>query len=193
MMLTQNLACWARRSRPVAGVRAVAMQRVNQMVLRMIAMATLACAMAACSSDLSLSGVTLVPKPETLLRKPDWATFSGGKNEFELRPVTAADLVSSEGQCDGGAGQAAAEPVAGGIALQMTECDVVRRAGPVEKIDIGSDQRGERAVTLTYLRGPWPGIYRFAGGRLVSIERAPGPPPAPAKAPKASTKKPAGT
>ena len=169
------------------------MQRLNQIVLRMIAMASLACAMAACSSDLSLNGVTLVPKPETLLRKPDWASFSGGKNEFELRPVTAADLVSSEGQCDGGAGQAAAEPVAGGIALQMTECDVVRRAGPVEKIDIGSDERGERAVTLTYLRGPWPGIYRFAGGRLVSIERAPGPPPAPAKAPKASTKKPAGT
>jgi hypothetical protein len=153
------------------------MQRLNQIVLRMIAMATLACAMAACSSDLSLSGVTLVPKPET----------------FELRPVTAADLVSSEGQCDGGAGQAAAEPVAGGIALQMTECDVVRRAGPVEKIDVGSDERGERAVTLTYLRGPWPGIYRFTGGRLVSIERAPGPPPAPAKAPKATTKKPAGT
>ena len=169
------------------------MQRLNQIVLRMIAMATLACAMAACSSDLSLNGVTLVPKPETLLRKPDWATFSGGKNEFELRPVTAADLVSSEGQCDGGAGQASAEPVAGGIALQMTECDVVRRAGPVEKIDVGSDERGERAVTLTYLRGPWPGIYRFTGGRLVSIERAPGPPPAPAKAPKASTKKPAGT
>ena len=164
------------------------MRRLNQIVLRMIAMATLA----ACSSDLSLSGVTLVPKPETLLRKPDWATFSGGKSD-ELRPVTAADLVSAEGQCDGGAGQAAAEPVAGGIALQMTECDVVRRAGPVEKIDVGSDERGERAVTLTYLRGPWPGIYRFTGGRLVSIERAPGPPPAPAKAPKASTKKPAGT
>src|SRR5262249_46226244 len=180
MMLTQNLACWARRSRPVAGVRAVAMQRLNQIGLRMIAMATLACAMAACSSDLSLSGVTLVPKPETLLRKPDWANFSGGKNNFELRPVTAADLVSAEGQCNSGDGQAAADPtaagglVAGGIALQMTECDVVRRAGPVEKIDVGSDERGERAVTLTYLRGPWPGVYRFTGGRLVSIERAPG-------------------
>jgi hypothetical protein len=169
------------------------MQRLNQIVLRMIAMATLACAMAACSSDLSLTGVTLVPKPETLLRKPDWATFSGGKSD-ELRPVTAADLLSREGQCDGGGGQAAADSTAaGGIALQMTECDVVRRAGPVERIDIGSDERGERAVTLTYLRGPWPGIYRFTGGRLVSIERAPGPPPAPAKAPKASTKKPAGT
>jgi hypothetical protein len=193
MVLTHNLGGWGASVEADCRGRTVAMRRLNQIVLRMIAMATLACAMAACSSDLSLSGVTLVPKPETLLRKPDWATFSGGKNDFELRPVTAADLVSSEGQCDGAAGQAAAEPVAGGIALQMTECDVVRRAGPVERIDIGSDERGERAVTLTYLRGPWPGIYRFTGGRLVSIERAPGPPPAPAKAPKASTKKPAGT
>jgi hypothetical protein len=199
MVLTQNLACWARRSRPVVGVRAVAMQRVNQIGLRIIAMATLACAMAACSSDLSLSGVTLVPKPETLLRKPDWATFSGGKNEFALRPVTAADLVGAEGQCNSATGEAAADPAAagasvgGGIALQMTECDVVRRAGPVEKIDIGADERGERAVTLTYLRGPWPGVYRFTGGRLVSIERAPGPPPAPAKPQKGTAKKPAGT
>jgi hypothetical protein len=68
----------------------------------------------------------------------------------------------------------------------------VRRAGPVETLDIGSNERGERAVTLTYLRGPSPGIYRFVGGRLVSIERAPGPPPAPAKSQK-TTKKPAGT
>jgi hypothetical protein len=177
------------------------MQRLNQIVLRMIAMAVLACAMAACSSDLSLNNVTLVPKPETLLRKPDWATFSGGKSDFALRPVTAADLVDAAGQCasDGGQGAAdaaAAGPapvVAGGIALQMTECDVVRRAGPVEKIDVGSDDRGERAVTLTYLRGPWPGVYRFAGGRLVSVERAPGPPPAPAKSQKPTAKKPAGT
>ena len=175
------------------------MQRVNQIVLRMIAMATLAFAMAACSSDLGLNGVTLVPKPETLLRKPDWTTFSGGRNDFELRPVTAADLVSAEGQCNSAAGQAAADstaagaPVAGGIALQMTECDVVRRAGAADKVDFASDERGERIVTLTYLRGPLPGIYRFAGGRLVSIDRAPTPPPAPAKSQKAPAKKPTGT
>jgi hypothetical protein len=70
---------------------------------------------------------------------------------------------------------------------------VVRRAGPVEKIDFASDERGERIVTLTYLRGPSPGIYRFEGGRLVSIERAPTPPPAPSKSQKAPAKKPAGT
>src|SRR5260370_41249951 len=129
------------------------MQRLNQIVLRMIAMATLAGAMAACSSDLSLTGVTLVPKPETLLRKPDWATFSGGKND-ERRPVTAADLVGAEGQCGSGTGQAAADPTAaggsaaGGIALQMTESEGGRRAGPVATSDIGSAELGARAVTV---------------------------------------------
>jgi hypothetical protein len=149
--------------------------------------------------------VTLVPKPATLNRKPDWATFSGGRNDFELRPITAADLVGPEGQCAGvepatgfadsttGSPQA---PPAGtaGISLQMTECEVVRRAGPVEKVDFGVTERGERSVVLTYLKGPWPGIYRFAGGRLVAIERAPIPPPAPAKPPaKKAAKKPAAT
>jgi hypothetical protein len=174
--------------------------------LRLLVLSLLVPAIAACSTDLSLNNVTLAPKPDQLFRKPDWATFSGGKNDFELRPITPADLVAPDGSCPieqgqasgfaeqsgaGGAPQAAPPPT-GGISLQMTECDVVRRAGPVEQIDVGSNQRGDRTVTLTYIRGPAPGIYRFTGGRLASIERAPGPPPAPAKPQKAS-KKPAGT
>ncbi len=177
------------------------MQRFKANALRMFAMAALTAAAGACSSDLSLSNVTLVPKPETMLRKPDWATFSGGKSDFELRPITAADLVGPEGQCGAPApaqgfadpaapGGAPAPAPAGGIALQMTECEVVRRAGPAENVDFGVNDRGERAVALTYIRGPWPGVYRFVGGRLASIERAPGPPPAPAKQ-KAPAKKPA--
>ena len=75
--------------------------------------------------------------------------------------------------------------VQGGIALQMTECDVVWRAGATEKIEFGNNERGERAVMLTFTRGPRPGVYRFAGGRLVSIERAPAPPAA-AKRPRRS-------
>jgi hypothetical protein len=35
---------------------------------------------------------------------------------------------------------------------------------------------------LTYLKGPWPGVYRFTAGRLVSIERAPAAPEPSAKA-----------
>jgi hypothetical protein len=167
---------------------------------RVLAAAVIACAIGACSSDLGLNNVTLAPKAETLPRKPDWATFSGNKSEFELRPVTASDLVSADGQCVPAAHELSSSDrapslIGGGIALQMTECDVVRRAGPVEKFEIGLDERGDRAVMLTYQLGPLPGIYRFAGGRLVSIERGPAPPPAPAKPQKATkpVKKPAGT
>ena len=138
------------------------------------------------SAESSLSEVKLLPRVEQLAR-PDWLTYSGGKNEFTLRPVTAADLVSAEGECAAPATEAASAVdgdtplTAGGIALQMTECDVVRRAGRPEQVQVGADERGERAVVLTYQRGPRPGIYRFAGGRLKSVERAPG---APAERPK---------
>ena len=201
MVLTQNPARRARRARS-REFGALAMQRSNRIVVRAMAMAALVQALGACSSDLSLNNLTLVPKPDTLMRKPDWATFSAGKNDFTLRPLTSADFVNQDGQCAGAAEQArgsgdqagaeGAAPV-GGIALQMTECEVVRRAGPVEKIDISADERGERTVVLSYLRGSAAGVYRFVGGRLVSIERAPGPPPAPAKSQKSTAKKPAGT
>jgi hypothetical protein len=61
--------------------------------------------------------------------------------------------------------------VSGGIALAMTECDVAQRAGFPGNVEIGSEAGGERSAVLTYRQGPWPGIYRFRGGRLVSIER----------------------
>ena len=145
-----------------------------------------------------IGSVSLLPKV-TNLSRPDWLTYSGGKDHFTLRPVTAADLVSADGQCAMTAAEAPATPDAasdgmqqqasllpGGIALQMTECDVVRRAGAPEQIQIG-DERGERSVVITYIRGPRPGIYRFAAGRLTSIERAPEAPGAKA-APKAKKK-----
>ena len=62
----------------------------------------------------------------------------------------------------------------------------------VEKTELGTTGRGERSLVLTYLTGPWPGIYRFTGGRLVSIERAPAAPQPPAK-PTSRSKKPAGS
>src|SRR5215472_11376398 len=105
LVLTQKFRTMAPWSRPA--FEAVAMQGQRQIVLRLIAVAAVGCALVACSSDLGLNNVTLVPKPETLLRKPDWATFSGGKNEFELRPVTAADLVNAQGQCASGLDQQA--------------------------------------------------------------------------------------
>lgn len=66
--------------------------------------------------------------------------------------------------------------VVGGIALGMTECDAVRRAGFPGNVAIGAGEKGERKVTLTYLTGTWPGIYHFSDGRLKVIDRAPAPP-----------------
>ena len=72
--------------------------------------------------------------------------------------------------------------VMGGIALGMTECQAVQRAGLPGHVAISAGDRGERSVVLTFLSGPWPGIYRFSDGRLKVIDRAPAPPePSPKK------------
>jgi hypothetical protein len=148
----------------------------------MLAAAAGACAPSAIGE---LGNVKLLPRVDSLSR-PDWLTYSGGKNEFALRPATAADMVTADGQCAmpaaaSASANAAESPeatplVQGGIALQMTECDVVRRAGPPEQLQIGTNERGERTVVITYIRGDRPGVYRFVAGRLNSIERAPSAP-----------------
>ena len=185
-------------------------RRTNRTGSGALAVGALASLLAACSADLSLNNLTLAPKAESMPRKPDGATQAWARSSFD-RAITAADLVGPDGQCapagpqlasgasgPGGAqasGQdQAAPPMLGGISLRMTECEVVRRAGPVEKVDLGANERGERSLVLTYLQGPSPGIYRFTGGRLLSIERAPAR-PAPEKPQKAtgSGKKPPGS
>jgi hypothetical protein len=109
------------------------------------------------------------------------------------RPITPEDLVDADGRCAGPAGaepaadpnaaQPAAQPgmplIPSGIALEMTECDVVKRAGVPERVAIGTNERSERTAVLTYIRGVRPGIYNFTAGRLTSLERAPEPPPEP--------------
>src|SRR6266545_1151810 len=156
------------------------MQRSCRGLMSALALAAVAPIIAGCSAD-SLSGANVLPKASEMMR-PDWLSYSGGKEEFALRPVGPADLVGPEGQCAGAAEPdpnaepGAPAPTQGGISLQMTECEVVRRAGAPERVELGSNERGERAVVLTYSRGLRPGIYRFASGRLVSIERGAEPP-----------------
>ena len=70
-----------------------------------------------------------------------------------------------------------APQIMGGIALGMSECDVVRRAGLAGNVNISAGEKGERRVVLTYLTGTWPGIYTFDAGRLKIVDRAPEPPP----------------
>jgi hypothetical protein len=99
-----------------------------------------------------------------------------------IRALGAPSLIGPDGSCSAATGES--EFVGAGIALDMSECDVVRRAGSPDSVDVSTNARGERAVVLTYLRGERPGIYRFAAGRLVSIERGAEPP-----APERPTKK----
>jgi len=58
-----------------------------------------------------------------------------------------------------------------GIALQMTECQVVAVAGSTDRVEISAGPGGQRLVTLTYPSGERPGIYRFVNGRLNTMER----------------------
>jgi hypothetical protein len=114
-----------------------------------------------------------------------------------LAPVAAADLVDANGSCAGAAPLStesgeAVPMIPAAIALEMTECDVVKRAGVAEKVDIGANANRERTATLTYINGQRPGIYYFTAGRLSSMERAPepvAPPPKPGKKPAKPTKR----
>jgi hypothetical protein len=126
-----------------------------------------------------------------------------------LPPVPAGDLVDTSGNCanayaasvpsagDQPGGQAPVPAPDAGvslnptpIALEMSECDVVKRAGVPERTEIGANERNERTATLTYMGGQRPGIYSFVEGRLRSMERGPEPPPQP-KVAKKPAKQPA--
>jgi len=165
--------------------RDLGMQGFNR-TLHLIAFAALTPLIGACAS------VTDIGQNGFNLPRADYFTsysFSSHREDFALPPPAPGELIGPEGQCAGvaaapdGAG-AMPSPTQGGIGLQMSECDVVRRAGTPEKIEFPPN-RFERAVVLTYIRGPRPGIYNFVGGRLASIERAPEAPapPKPAKKP----------
>jgi hypothetical protein len=156
----------------------VGVGRPEQMLLRLIVVAVLAPLVVACSSD--IGSVNILPKLGTF----ESLSLGNAAPTRELRPVTAADLVGPQGQC------AAGQSAQGGIALEMTECEVVGRAGQPDNVELGTTDRGERSVTLTYTGGPRPGIYRFAGGRLYAIERGEEPPPEPPKPKKPAPKKP---
>ena len=113
---------------------------------------------------------------DVALFRADWNWWSNNAPApGSARTAAPAEgLVGPDGSCP------ADEGGARGVALGMTECELVRAAGPTDSIEIGANERGERTAVLTYPRGERAGIYRFTSGLLVSIERvAEAPPPRP--------------
>jgi hypothetical protein len=85
-------------------------------------------------------------------------------------PAPATDGANPRTPASAPANDALLQPAVG-IALGLSECEVVRRAGHPDRVDVGTDDRNERSVVLTYSHGERAGIYRFREGRLFTIER----------------------
>jgi hypothetical protein len=122
---------------------------------------------------------------------PDPNQFA--RQQKMLQPVGPNDLVDGSGYCAGAPAPVPSEnasdpqaPAAAppaptpprGIALEMTECEVVRAAGRPAEVQISTDQRGDRAVVMIFDTPEKP-TYRFVGGRLKVVERGAEPPPEP--------------
>jgi hypothetical protein len=134
----------------------------------------------------------MVPKTPDLTSF-EWNPYSKASSSvpatFKSPPATAADFVGADGSCaETAASEGAPQQAAtGSVALQMTECALVRTLGAPDKIDIGANERGERTAQLLYNRGDRPGLYSFTAGQLKQIDRVaePSPPPRPQKKPPA--------
>ena len=126
------------------------------------------------------------PAPAAAPEPPADRAVGSMAGDLARAPMPAAAPVAANPNANlQGAGDPSSPQVSGGIALGMTECEAVQRAGIPGNVAISAGARGERKVVLTYLSGVWPGIYHFADGRLKEINRAPAPP----EQPKAPAKK----
>jgi hypothetical protein len=145
-------------------------------------------------------------KMSDMFATPTWAQANQARATTS-RAITQNDLINQDGSCalpastDGVApaspdadaalaGQGALPTVQGGVALGMTECQVLQRTGAPDTFNISAEGT-DRVATLTVTRGSWPGLYSFRSGRLVSVEQvavpAPAKPTRPAKAKKTAT------
>jgi hypothetical protein len=144
-------------------------------------------------------------RPADFLGSKGGYTYSDLGDAKRDRPVTANDLVDPNGGCPRPVAAAAAPAgrtaddsaslLGGGVAIGMSECDVVQRLGQPSNVNLGQNPNGLRSAILTYSSGPRPGVYRFAAGKLTEMDRVEQPPmqaeqKAPAKK-KIAKKKPA--
>lgn len=86
-----------------------------------------------------------------------------------LQSVPPGALVSPEGLCEELPAGAKAPTK---LEFGLTECDIVRIAGPIDKVEI-TEVNGVRNTALTSIAGAKPGVFRFVAGRLKSIEAEP--------------------
>ncbi len=154
------------------------------MARRALTLAALLLLGACAASDSGQTG-----KVSDMFATPDWAKANQAR-ATTTRAITQADLMNQDGSCAFEAPPAATDGVApvsteannplagsgqlpaltGGVGLGMTECQVLQRTGSPDTFNISAEGT-ERIVTLTVTQGSSPGLYRFRGGRLVSIER----------------------
>lgn len=83
-----------------------------------------------------------------------------------VQEAPAEALVGPDGRCGPGS-----EGQLQTVTLGMTECELIRIAGPAGQVDIGASENGKRSTVITYPQGERAGVYRFSSGLLVSIDR----------------------
>jgi hypothetical protein len=149
--------------------------------------------LAGCGGDIFSSETKLFPQAGNMFATRDWSAPPPAAEIAVTRTVTPEDYVDANGACAVGAPSEpavarAGDPgsnrpasnvppsLTGGIGLNMTECQVVQRAGQPGSVEIGAENT-ERKVVLTYKSGSWPGIYTFVGGRLKTVDAVAMPEP----------------
>jgi hypothetical protein len=189
---------------------------VRSKCLAAVVALTAAMALCGCSGNANFETSGWFVKPLDLFgTKGGYSYSSLGAGDSRDRPITPNDLVDANGACPAAAHPpaaptpppqaAAAGPdgvapapgdlttmLGGGVALGMSECDVVGHLGQPTAVNLGTYPNGLRSAILSFNGGPRPGIYRFEAGRLTEMDRVevPTPPPeAPKK--KIAKKKPA--
>jgi hypothetical protein len=129
------------------------------------ALMVLAFALSGCSAD-------------TEMFRADWKWWQRSSAPQAARGAGPDHLVGADGACP--------ETIAPrGVALGMSECELVRSVGPTQDIQVGRNERGERTAVIVYQQGERAGRYRFVSGLLTEIEAvAPTAPPKPQKKPR---------
>ncbi len=184
------------------------LRKISRKTMRMggeaVVLTALALGLAACASSVDFTQIRVPKFDASTVFVPDPTQFA--PKQEGSQPITPADLVDANGMCadmsplpaaapapaapaegnpENLSATPAPPPLARNVALQMSECEVVRSLGRAGDIQISANERGDRVVVMTYMTPERP-VYRFVAGRLASIERTAEPPP-----PEAAKKKPA--